>query len=47
MRLEFMAEEPVGDGQLFVYLDDAGADQLVRAIQGAQRGDHQHLMTDE
>jgi catechol-2,3-dioxygenase len=30
-----------------VYLDKAGADQLVSAIQAAQRGDHQHLMTEQ
>jgi hypothetical protein len=47
MQLEFMADELVADGQLFVYLDKAGADQLVSAIQAAQRGDHQHLMTEQ
>jgi len=43
MQLEFMADELVADGQLFVYLDK----QLVSAIQAAQRGDHQHLMTEQ
>jgi hypothetical protein len=47
MQLEFMADEPVGDGQLFLYLDEAGANQLLSAIQAAQRGDHQHLMTEQ
>ena len=47
MQLEFMADEPVGDGQLFIYLDERGAEELLRAIEAARRGGHDHLMTEE
>ena len=47
MQLEFMADEPVGDGQLFIYLDEHGADQLLRVIEAARRSGHEHLLTEE
>lgn len=47
MQLEFMADEPVGDGQLFIYLDDEGVAQLLHAIEAARRTGHEHLMTEQ
>ena len=45
MQLESMADEPVGDGQLFIYFDDESVDKLLRAIEAARRTGHEHLMT--
>ncbi|MFL6730031.1 MAG: Imm32 family immunity protein [Sphingomicrobium sp.] len=45
MQLEFMADEPVGEGQLLIYLDEEGAEQLLHAINAARRSGHEHLMT--
>lgn len=47
MQLQFMADEPVGDAQLFIYVDEAGADQLLSAIEAARRTGHKHLMTEK
>ncbi len=46
MQLEFMADEPVGDGELFIYLDEEGAQQLLHAINAARGSGHEHLMTE-
>ena len=47
MQLEFMADEPVGDSQLFIYLDEDGLEQLVRTIEAARHTGHEHLMTEQ
>ena len=46
MQLEFMADEPVGDGELFIYLDEDGAEELLRAIEAARKSGHEHLMSE-
>jgi len=46
MQLEFMADEPVGDGELFIYLDEAGLEHLVSALETARKAGHDHLMTE-
>jgi hypothetical protein len=47
MQLEFMADEPVGDGQLFIYLHDEGAEELLRAIETARKSGSEHLMSEQ
>jgi hypothetical protein len=42
-----VADEPIGDGQLFIYLNEAGAEPLLRTIGAINGDDHQHLMTEQ
>jgi hypothetical protein len=46
MQLEFMADVPTGDAELYLYLDEAGLQRLVEAVEAARRAGHEHLMTE-
>ena len=45
MQLEFMSDAPTGDGELYLYLDEAGLNRLLEAVEAARRSGHEHLMT--
>lgn len=47
MQLEFMSDEPVGDAELHVYLDEEGLKRLLEAVEQARRSGHQHLMSEQ
>ena len=45
MQLEFMSDAPVGDAELYLYLDEEGLTRLVEAVQKARQSGHEHLCT--
>lgn len=46
MELEFMSDAPVGDSELFIYLDDSGKEMLLKAIEIAKSTGHEHLLAE-
>jgi hypothetical protein len=47
MQLEFMSDAPVGDAELYLYLDEAGLNHLLQAVNAARRSGHEHLMSEQ
>lgn len=46
MTLEFTSEKPIGDSELFIYLDAEGRAVLQKALDHAHSSGHDHLMSE-